>query len=54
MEAKIKQVDIALRMAGITFDHNTIRKVIDVVELVQAKKGKVSIKDVEELKKNWQ
>ncbi len=50
---KIKQVDIALRMAGITFDLNTIRKVIDIVELVQAKGGKVSIKDVEQLKTNW-
>jgi hypothetical protein len=49
----VMYLEIALRMAGITFDLNTIRKVIDIVELVQVKRGRVSIKDVEELKKNW-
>jgi hypothetical protein len=48
------RLDIALRMVGITFDHRTIDKIIDIVELIEEKGGETSIQDIEKLKAEWE
>lgn len=46
-------LDLALRMVGITFDHKTIDKIIDLVELIEDKGDETSIKDICELQSVW-
>ena len=48
------RLDLALRMVGITFDHRTIDKIIDIVELIEEKGGETSIQDIEALKVEWE
>ena len=48
------RLDLALRMVGITFDHRTIDKIIDIVELIEEKGGETSIQDIEALKAEWE
>lgn len=50
----VTNLDLALRMVGITFDHKTIDKIIDLVELIEEKGDEVSIKDICELQASWQ
>lgn len=47
-------LDLALRMVGITFDRKTIDKIIDLVELIEEKGDDTTIKDVCELQLQWQ
>jgi hypothetical protein len=49
----VNNLDLALRMVGISFDKKTIGKIIDLVELIEDKGGLVSIKDVCELQSGW-
>jgi hypothetical protein len=49
----VTNLDLALRMVGISFDKKTIGKIIDLVELIEDKGGLVSIKDVCELQSGW-
>ncbi len=48
-----KNLDIALRMAGIQLDINIIDKVIDLVELIENKGDDVTIKDIVSLQQTW-
>lgn len=50
----VTNLDTALRMVGITFDHKTIDKIIDLVELIEEKGDDVRIKDILELQAYWQ
>lgn len=47
-------LDVALRMVGITFDRKTIDKIIDLVELLEEKGDNTTIQDVCELQLQWQ
>lgn len=49
----VVNLDAALRMVGITFDHKTIDKIIDLVELIEEKGDDVSIKDIITLQAGW-
>lgn len=49
----VTNLDLALRMVGITFDHKTIDKIIDLVELIEEKGDEASIKDICELQSSW-
>ena len=49
----VTNLDLALRMVGVQFDHKTIDKIIDLVELIEEKGDSTSIKDVCELKETW-
>lgn len=49
----VEILDVALRMVGITFDHKTIDKIIDLVELIEDKGGGVTIEDICDLKGAW-
>ncbi len=49
----VHNLDLALRMVGITFDHKTIDKIIDLVELLEQKGDNVNIKDICELQEEW-
>lgn len=40
-------------MVGITFDRNTIDKIIDLVELIEEKGDYTNIKDVHKLHSKW-
>jgi hypothetical protein len=46
-------LDLALRMVGISFDLNTIDKIIDLVELIESKGDDTSMKDVIDLQGEW-
>ena len=46
-------LDLALRMVGITFDHGTIDKIIDLVELIATKGDETSMRDISKLKASW-
>ena len=46
-------LDIALRMVGITLNRSIIDKIIGLVELLQTKGSDTSIKDVCELQEKW-
>lgn len=46
-------LDLALRMVGITFDLKVINKIIDLVELIQNKGNETNIKDICELQNEW-
>ena len=50
----VTNLDLALRMVGISFDKKTIDKIIDLVELLENKGDDTSIKDICELKVEWQ
>jgi hypothetical protein len=50
----VTNLDLALRMVGIIFDHKTIDKIIDLVELIEEKGDDSSIKDICELQASWQ
>ena len=50
----VTNLDLAFRMVGITFDHKTIDIIIDLVELIEEKGDKASIKDICELQASWQ
>jgi len=49
----VQNLDVALRMVGITFDHKTIDKIIYLVELIEMKGNGVTIEDICELKEAW-
>jgi len=59
---KVKAIDrvttdrlqMVLRMAGIELPFSLIDNVIDLVELIEDKGGNVSLKDIENLKSEWQ
>jgi len=46
-------LDLALRMVGISFDLNTIDKIIDLVELIESKGDDTSIMDICKLQSEW-
>lgn len=46
-------LDIALRMVGISFDLNTIDKIIDLVELIENNGDSTSISDICKLQSEW-
>ena len=50
----VTNLDLALRMVGISFDKKTIDKIIDLVELLENKGDDTSIKDICELQVEWQ
>ncbi len=50
----VENVDLALRMIGITCDHKTIDNIIDLVELIEDKGDDTSIKDICRLQSEWQ
>lgn len=50
----VTNLDLALRMAGISFDKKTIDKIIDLVELLENKGDDTSIRDICELQVEWQ
>lgn len=47
----VNNLDLALRMNGISFDKNTIDLIIDLVELIEEKGDNTSIKDICDLNK---
>jgi len=49
----VTNLDLALRMVGISFDKKTIDKIIDLVELLENKGDDTSIKDIYELQVEW-
>jgi hypothetical protein len=49
----VEVLDLALRMANITLDHALIRKIIDLVELIENKGGEANINDVAKLISKW-
>ena len=46
-------LDLALRMVGISFDLKTIDKIIDLVELIESKGDDTSIADICKLQAEW-
>ncbi len=46
-------LDLALRMVGISFDLGTIDKIIDLVELIESKGDDTSIMDICKLQSEW-
>lgn len=46
-------LDIALRMVGISIPISTIDKIIDLVEPIEEKSDQVNIKDICELQESW-
>lgn len=50
-EEKIKYVDYGLRLLKIELHKDILEKVIQVVELVDKKKGETTMKDIFKLKK---
>ena len=49
----VTNLDVALRMVGISIDKETIDKIIDIVELLETKGDDTSIKDICELQAEW-
>jgi hypothetical protein len=49
----VTNLDLALRMVGITFDKKTIDKIIDLVELLEEKGDEVTIKDICSIQEEW-
>lgn len=49
----VTNLDLALRMVGISIDKETIDKIIDIVELLEIKGDDTSIKDICELQAEW-
>jgi hypothetical protein len=49
----VTNLDLALRMVGISFDKKTIDKIIDLVELLEIKGSNATIGDTEELLEMW-
>ena len=49
----VTNLDLALRMCGICFDHKTIDKIIDLVELLEEKGDHATLKDICKLKSKW-
>ena len=49
----VTNLDLALRMVGISIDEETIDKIIDIVELLESKGDNTSIKDICELQTEW-
>lgn len=52
-EVTTEILDVALRMVGIQLSRIIIDRVIDVVELIETKGGKVSLKDTTKLQAEW-
>ena len=48
------ELHLALRMCGISIDIQTVDKIIDLCELIMDKSDQTTIKDVEDLKLEWQ
>ena len=49
----VTNLDLALRMCGMSFDKNTIDKIIDIVELIESKGDETSIMDISKLQAEW-
>jgi hypothetical protein len=49
----VKNLDVSLRMVGIYLDNILIDKIIDLVELIEDKGDKVTIKDISKLESEW-
>jgi len=49
----VTNLDLALRMVGISFDLKTIDKIIDLVELIESKGDDTNIMDICKLKAEW-
>lgn len=49
----VTNLDLSLRMVGITFDKKTIDKIIDLVELLEEKGDNTSINDICDLQATW-
>jgi len=49
-----KRLDIVLKMCGIHLDYRLIDRIIDVVELIEKKGGKTSLKDTCKLQEEWE
>jgi hypothetical protein len=47
-------LDLALRMVGISFDKNIIDKIIDLVELLEKKGDDTTIQDIFLLQNEWE
>jgi hypothetical protein len=62
MRKKVKPIDkvtttnlgLALRMCGIQFNIELIDKIIDLVELIEEKGDKTTIKDICSLQAEWE
>lgn len=50
----VTNLDLALRMVGITFDKRTIDRIIDLVELIESKGYETSIMDICQLQADWE
>lgn len=49
----VKNMDVALRMCGITLGHGTIDKIIDLVELIEEKGDETTMSDIFKLREEW-
>ena len=47
------RLDMALRMVGISMNLDVVDKIIDLVELIEVKGGKTSMKDICKLQAEW-
>jgi hypothetical protein len=50
----VQRLDLALRMVHIEIHTEILDRIIDVVELIEDKGGKVSIKDMVKLRTLWE
>ena len=50
---KTTRLDMTLKMVGINLNINLIDRIIDLVELIENKGGKTSLKDVSKLQAEW-
>ncbi len=48
-----EQLDMVLRICNIQLNYELIDRIIDVVELIEDKGGKTSLKDVCKLQEEW-